>query len=239
MIRAILVGAWFFPATLFVLLVSLLRPFNPKNGELFGRVIPPVALWLMNMKLIVRGADRLAAARPCVYLANHQSIVDLFVYSGILPPNSITIGKKSIRWVPIFGWMYWLAGHVMIDRSNHERAIATMNEAYELIRRKGWSVLIFPEGTRSYGRGLLPFKKGAFHLAVETGLPIQPFVSCSFHKYIDLNRWSSGTCVIEALDPIPTKGKTADDVDALLAVAQARMQEGVDKLDAELSAAAK
>jgi 1-acyl-sn-glycerol-3-phosphate acyltransferase len=187
----------------------------------------------MGVKPVVRNRAQLEAGQPCIYIANHQSNVDLFILGNLLPKNTVTIGKKSIRRVPLFGWFYWLAGQVLIDRSNSERALATMHEAQARILREGLSVWIFPEGTRSHDKGLLPFKKGAFHMAAEMGLPVQPFAVSSLYRFVDFGRWKSGPVLVEVLAPIPTKGIP---IDVLTETAHARMKEAVDRLNAELAA---
>ena len=75
----------------------------------------------------------------------------------------MSIGKKSILWMPLFGQIYWLSGNILIDRANRARAFETLAQTAVKIKEKCLSIWIFPEGTRSRGRGLLPFKAGAFH----------------------------------------------------------------------------
>src|SRR5438067_1585837 len=112
-LRASLTAIWFFSGSFILFVLSLFRPFNPANGTLFGRLVSPVVLKILNLKVTIRHGERLKGSQPCIFISNHQSVVDLFVFSYILPSKTITIGKKSIRWVPLFGWLYWLAGHVL------------------------------------------------------------------------------------------------------------------------------
>lgn len=237
-VRLVMMSIWFFGISLVSVLLALPRPFRAENGTRFCRLLAPGALWILNIRFIVRNRERLDSSRPCVMLGNHQSTLDMFVYTAIFPERSVTLGKKSIKWIPIFGWLYWLADHILIDREHPDRAIATMQKAAVELQRKKLSVLIFPEGTRSHGGPMRPFKKGAFHLAVTNGLPLQPIVMSPIHKHLDYRKWCPGTVIAEVLEPIPTKGKTLEDVDALLAEAQQKMAAAFARLDAELEAGA-
>ena len=122
------------------------------------------------------------------------------------PPRTTTIGKKSLRWIPVWGWVYYLGGNLLIDRGRHDRAMGTIQDAETLITEKRVSIWIFPEGTRSRGKEMGPFKKGAFHLALGTGLPLVPVTISSYTKRLNLWRWRAGTVLVDCMDPIPTRG---------------------------------
>ena len=108
---------------------------------------------------------------------------------------------------------------VFIERSSRSQAFAAFDKAAEQMHSDRQSVYIFPEGTRSYydHPDLLPFKKGAFHLAIQAQVPIVPIVVANYSNILDFkNRiFRAGTIPITILEPIPTKGKTKNDVDAL------------------------
>ena len=96
---------------------------------------------------------------------------------------------------------YWLSGNILIDRTNRSKAAGTISKAAEKIKQNGLSVWMFPEGTRSYGRGLLPFKTGAFHTALNAQVPVIPVCMSTTDKTIKLNRWDNGTICIDMLAP--------------------------------------
>jgi 1-acyl-sn-glycerol-3-phosphate acyltransferase len=221
---------WFFGLSLVFLLWSVLRPFRVNNGIAFCRVLCPVSLRILGVRLDVRHAATLEQAQPFVLIGNHQSNLDIFFYGGLIPRNTVTIGKRSLARIPIFGWMYYLTGQLLIDRGNPEHAAETLREATERLTRESLSVLIFPEGTRSHGHGLGPFKRGAFHLALQTGYPIQPIAVSSFYGKLRFWRWHAGTITIEVLPPIPSRGKSLEALrdEARLAVANA-----IERLDRE------
>jgi lysophosphatidate acyltransferase len=106
--------------------------------------------------------------------------------------------------------------------------------AARAMREKQQSVVIFPEGTRSYSAEpmLLPFKKGAFHLAVQAGVPIVPIVAENYSRVLNVKarRFDSGTIRVKVLDPIPTKGLTASDVDSLTRDTREKMLHAIVKM---------
>lgn len=217
----------FFAGSFVLAVVALVPRYRFRIQYLFGQTVCQIALRLLQIELTVRHAERLAATQPCVFIPNHQHIYDLFVVGSIFQPKTIMVGKKSIRWVPIFGWLFGWTGNVFIDRSVNAKAVAAMRRAHETILRFGLSVLIFPEGTRSEGRGVLPFKSGAFHLAVGTQLPLLP---------IAVSRLDGRTrrVIVEALEPIPTTVYTTDRVAELREKAHAHLVAAVARLDAEI-----
>jgi 1-acyl-sn-glycerol-3-phosphate acyltransferase len=111
--------------------------------------------------------------RPAVYASNHQSLFDIPVLVLAMPADFRMVAKRSLLFVPIFGWALWLAGFLFIDRSNRERAIRTLDRAARRLRG-GTSIVVFAEGTRSADGRLLPFKRGGFVLAIQAGVPVVP-----------------------------------------------------------------
>jgi 1-acyl-sn-glycerol-3-phosphate acyltransferase len=110
---------------------------------------------------------------PAVYAANHASALDIPVLFGYLPASFRIIYKRSLSWVPFLGWFLYLGGHVAIDRGNAFRAKKSLDRAAARIRR-GMSVAVFPEGTRSRDGGVGHFKRGSFSLALSAGVPVVP-----------------------------------------------------------------
>ena len=212
----------------------LLRPFHPLNGNTYARVFFPFALKILGIRLTKRGLHHFSQLPPGVIVGNHQHNIDLFVWGGLLPDRTISIGKKSIRWIPLFGQLYWLSDHLFIDRSNRNRAHSTMDLAKERMLKKKCNILVFAEGTRSKGRGLLPFKNGAFHMAIHAQVPIVPVVVSWYHKHLDFNSLGPHELIFEALPPIPTKGLTTQDLASLKDKTWTAMKEALDRNDQEL-----
>lgn len=195
-------------------LVCLLRPRHRNNVYMFAKIFSSVAP-ILGIKVIVR-RHKDVQDEPYIFLANHQNNFDLFTHTTAVPKGTVSLGKKSLVWMPLFGQIYWLSGNILIDRKNRNSAFDTMAKTVEKIKQKSLSVWIFPEGTRSRGRGLLPFKAGAFHTAIAAAVPVVPVVaSCQSH--IKLNRWNNGVVIIEMMAPVPTAGLDKGDVKAFSA----------------------
>ncbi|PWY93259.1 1-acyl-sn-glycerol-3-phosphate acyltransferase [Aspergillus sclerotioniger CBS 115572] len=167
---------------------------------------------------IIEGSEHLTT-RPAVFIGNHQSELDVLMLGTIFPPYCSVTAKKSLRHIPFLGWFMALSRTVFIDRANRETAVKAFDSAAEEMRNHRQSVFIFAEGTRSYSDSpeLLPFKKGAFHLAVKAGVPIVPVVTENYSHVLSPRnlRFEAGTIKIKVLPPISTEGLTSADVDAL------------------------
>lgn len=188
---------------------------------------------LLGIKLILR--PRSEFNEPAIYIANHQNNYDMVTIAGMVPPHTVSIGKRSLIWIPFFGLVYWATGNIFIHREKRSSAIQTMNKVGEIIKEKQISVWMFPEGTRSRGRGLLPFKTGAFHTAIATGVPIVPIVCSELHNKIDLNRKENGIVICETLDPISTEGYSRENIKELIEKCHTLMQQRINELNEEVA----
>lgn len=235
--RMLLMGLHFIVAGVLGLLIGLCRPFNPDNSRLCARLYSLPALCLLRLKLKTEVASLYGQDRPCVIIANHQSNYDLYVLGRVVPPRTVSIGKKSLKWVPFFGQLYWLAGNVLIDRGNAYKAKQAMLETTETLQQRDTSIWVFPEGTRNLGRGLQPFKKGAFQMAIAAGVPVIPVCVSTYAGRLTLNRWSSGRIMIRSLPAIATHGMTLDDLPQLMERCQQMMGHCIEQLDQQLAKA--
>ncbi|KAK8147976.1 1-acylglycerol-3-phosphate O-acyltransferase [Beauveria asiatica] len=164
----------------------------------------------------------LGTTRPAVFIGNHQTELDVLMLGAVFPKYCSVTGKRSLKHIPFLGWFMTLSGSIFIDRTNSKDARQAMQGAADEIKARKQSVYMFPEGTRSYSKEptLLPFKKGAFHLAVQAGVPIVPCVVANYSHllYPKEYRFNAGTSTdmpCQVLDPIPTKNLTSADVDEL------------------------
>ncbi|KAL2181947.1 uncharacterized protein P884DRAFT_215612 [Thermothelomyces heterothallicus CBS 202.75] len=157
--------------------------------------------------------------RPAVFIGNHQTELDVLMLGCMFPKYCSVTAKASLKKVPFLGWFMALSGSVFLDRANSKDARQALQGAANEIRDKRQSVYIFPEGTRSYAKEpmLLPFKKGAFHLAVQAQVPIVPVVVANYSHVLWIKGlvFNAGKIPCKVLDPIPTTGLTAADVDEL------------------------
>lgn len=191
--------------------LCILRPFHRDNVFHTAKFMGKVAK-ILGLEVELRIPESVKNAGPVVYICNHQNSYDIFTISGAVRPGTVSVGKKSLKWIPFFGQMYWLTGNILIDRDNKNKAMNTIELTARKIREKRLSVWLFPEGTRSYGRGLLPFKTGAFRTAMKANVPMVPVCASCTHNIIDLNRWNNGKMIVEFLDPITLQGESREQI---------------------------
>ncbi|MCW1242953.1 1-acylglycerol-3-phosphate O-acyltransferase [Pseudomonas sp. SAICEU22] len=236
-LRMCLMGLHFVLAGVLGVILGLCRPFNPDNSRLCARLYALPAMWFLRLRVNAEVDTLVNKSQSCVIIANHQSNYDLFVFGNVVPRRTVCIGKKSLKWVPLFGQLFWLAGNVLIDRSNAIKARKAMLTTTHTLQHEDTSIWVFPEGTRNLGEALLPFKKGAFQMAIAAGVPIVPVCVSTYIKHMRFNRWSSGDILIRSLPPIPTTGLSMDDMPRLIAQCREQMQACIETMDRQLQAA--
>lgn len=179
----------------------------------FGFVMTRFLFWRVEVENI----GTMHATRPAVVVGNHQSNLDIATWATFFPARSVAVGKKEILKIPIFGWLWKVSKHILIDRSNPARARESLAAAAERIRTEELSVWVLPEGHRNSKPEMLPFKKGAFHLAIAAQVPVVPFATSPMGTVLDAARWMvrPGVVRVRFMDPIPTAGMTDADVDRL------------------------
>ena len=195
-------------------------------------------LRLSGMKVRVRGREQIDPRGTYVFIANHRSYLDtatLFCYAH---PRMGLLAKKELLKIPIFGWGMGFVNIMAIDRSNRERAFQTVRAATERIR-SGISFGVFAEGTRARPGELLPFKKGAFYMAIEAGAPIVPVAIKNTDLLMGKGAGTArpGTIEMTLLPPVTTAGlKSDEDVEQLIATVRGRIAEEL-KRDAGIQVA--
>lgn len=198
-------------------LVMNVLSLNRRRGvDLTLRTFAELGKVFGGIEVDIAGKEHLAAARPAVVLINHQNdLLDLLVGATLMRERATAVAKREAMQVPIVGPIMWWAGVAFVDREDGAAARETMREALERLR-DGISVVIAPEGTRSYSPTVGPFKKGAFHLAAEAGVPIVPVVIRNSGQLMPrTSRFvRSGTVQVRVLPPIPTTGWSKADIDA-------------------------
>ncbi|TDT37092.1 1-acyl-sn-glycerol-3-phosphate acyltransferase [Halospina denitrificans] len=221
------------PATFAGFILCVARPFHRGNNKACARMYAWGGLRVLNTRVRLEGWQHMPAERPHVMVANHQSNLDLYFYGQITPENAVVVGKKSLGWIPFFGQIFWLGGNVLIQRRHRQKAMTAMNAANQAIACRGQSVWILPEGTRSRGRGLLPFRKGAFQTAVMTGAPITLICFSDYLKAYEQSPHGPHTVTVRVLPPIPTEHLGIKDVPDLMARCRALMIQHLTDLNGE------
>ena len=171
--------AWMVTATAFTchyVLFLLIRPFSKDSQWQSIKLTWPcirAGFFLCGFRLTAEGTENLPSKGPFILVSNHQSHLDILMYLKCIPRKFAFVAKKELLQVPILGWDIQGQGHISIDRSDARGAVAELKRLEDLIV-KGKSVLLFAEGTRSLDGRIGLFKKGAFVMAVHTGVPIIP-----------------------------------------------------------------
>lgn len=174
---------------------------------------------MVGIDLDVYGEKNLWAARPCVFIFNHQSKADVVILAKLIRKDMGGIGKKEIRDIPVLGRIMEMAGTVFVDRANTQSAIKAMEPLVEAIRKDGRSICISPEGTRTLSPKLGPFKKGAFHLAMQAGVPIVPIVIHNAGDVAPKNEFvmRPAQVRVDVLPPVDTSGWSAKTISSHIA----------------------
>lgn len=174
---------------------------------------------------VIHNPERLI--RPSIFVCNHQSFLDVVLLPAMLPPEKVFIAKQEIAKIPVFGHAFATTGAVMIDRSNPRGAIESIRAGVAKLP-KDWSIVIFPEGTRSRTGELKHFKKGCIHLALGTKYPIVPIAVHGIREVTPSPSWlpRPGTVHIAVGEPIDTTSWTFETIDEhLVTVRNAVAQE--------------
>jgi 1-acyl-sn-glycerol-3-phosphate acyltransferase len=167
-----------------------------------------------GVRVRVHGMQHLGAG-PYIFTPNHQSHFDIPALLGYLPGNNRFAAKKELFKEPVLGAAMRTLGMIPVDRDDSAAAVARLKR----LRDERYSVVIFPEGTRSHDGRLLPFKKGAFVAAIELGIPVVPVVCKGTRAVMPKGGYLSicpGEVEVVILDPVSTSGMTYDDRDRLL-----------------------
>ena len=244
-----LVTAWVWTVWVLIVLVTFpsvcvlfacTAPFDPGRyavGRLFrfmGAMGARLNPWWEFRTEGVRVAD---PRHPYVAVSNHESYADIFLISH-LPWEMKWLAKKTIFRIPVMGWIMRMAGDVPLVRGSRESAVGALAMCRDRLRKRV-SVMVFPEGTRSPTDEMLPFKDGAFALAIEAQVPLLPIAvagtrDCMAKHSFRVNR---ARAICRVLEPIPTTGLTAADVPALKERARAVIHEARQELRTRLAAA--
>jgi 1-acyl-sn-glycerol-3-phosphate acyltransferase len=163
----------------------------------------------------VTGAMPANPRRPYVVVSNHESFADILLISH-LPWEMKWLSKIEILRIPVLGWIMRIAGDIPVERGTRVSAAKAMRRCLEVLKR-GMSIIIFPEGTRSTNGDLLPFKDGAFRLAIDAGVPILPLVVHGTSTALPKHGWRVGRsdAEVRVLPPIETAGLSHKDIPAL------------------------
>lgn len=193
-LRLLLLAILFPFVGLVAIIICLPRPKASINTSIVGSFIAWFGLRIFNLRIEVRGKENYENLDlPYIVASNHQDSLDVFICGKVCPPHVVSIGKKEILYIPIFGLFYWLSGNILINRNNRSKSHGLIAQVAQrlLNKKEKLGVWIMPEGTRSRDKGFGRFKKGAFHMALAAKCPIVP-VSISDYRRLNFKKWNPG-----------------------------------------------
>ncbi|KAL4076230.1 hypothetical protein V8B97DRAFT_47158 [Scleroderma yunnanense] len=202
-----------------------------------ARTFYALASYALDITVVVEGEEHLQT-RPAVMVGNHQSMLDILHLGRMFPRKASIMAKKELQWSPLGPWMF-MSGAIFVDRGNSSRAHKSLEAAGEKMKSKGISLMMYPEGTRHSQEepSLLPFKKGAFHLAVQAGIPIIPVVCENYWRIYHKGIFDTGTIRLRVLPPIPTAGLTVADVSELTVRVREQMLNALHEISVKVTIA--
>ena len=201
---------------LFGIAVILFSPFDYKKGRVLGFIVKYWAKTIfktMNINVRVIGLDKLDRNADYIFAPNHASSLDIPLILGFLPFWIVPISKIELKWIPFLGWAMQAAGHVFVDRRDHEKAMLSIAKIKNSLLKNPRSILIFPEGSRTNDGKVNQFKTGGLSIGISTKISIVPvaiegtFESLSKHSKKFVNK----LLTINIGSPIDTRKYSLDD----------------------------
>ena len=196
--------------------VILFSPFDYKKGKILGFIVKYWAKTIfktMNINVRVIGLDKLDRNADYIFAPNHASSLDIPLILGFLPFWIVPISKIELKWIPFLGWAMQAAGHVFVDRRDHEKAMLSIAKIKNSLINNPRSILIFPEGSRTNDGKVNQFKTGGLSLGISTKISIVPvaiegtFESLSKHSKKFVNK----LLTINIGSPVDTRKYSLDD----------------------------
>ena len=201
---------------MFGIAVILFSPFDYKKGRILGFIVKYWAKTIfktMNINVRVIGLDKLDRNADYIFAPNHASSLDIPLILGFLPFWIVPISKIELKWIPFLGWAMQAAGHVFVDRRDHEKAMLSIAKIKNSLIKNPRSILIFPEGSRTNDGKVNQFKTGGLSIGISTKISIVPlaiegtFESLSKHSKKFVNK----LLTINIGSPVDTRKYSLDD----------------------------
>ena len=233
-----LLGFWFTSIALVAPLLILLVRITKNENFIYSpvRLFIRAGLAMVGVRIEVTGLDKLDRNQTYIFTPNHQSLIEVPLFVAYLGRNPAYLGKKEVFKYPVFGYGIRLIGVVPVDRSNSPAAVESAKVATENLRR-GKSYVVYPEGTRSRDGRMLPFKKGAFMMAIDAGVPVVPVTVSGATRIMPKAQVKvfPSTVRITVHDPISTAGYSKENVAELMGRTRAKIFSALDDAEALLN----
>ena len=206
---------WLFIVTafwtiIFGIAVILVSPFDFKKGKILGFIVRCWAKTIfktMGIKTEITGLENLDTSKNYIFASNHASSLDIPLLLGFLPFWIVPISKIELKWIPFLGWAMQAAGHVFVDRRDHDRAMLSIEKINKSLLTTPRSILIFPEGSRTNDGSVKRFKSGGLGLGISTQMPIVPIAIDGTFESLNKNstKFIKKLLTINIGSPITTK----------------------------------
>lgn len=203
-------------STIFFGLLSIAVSFFDKSGDRqigLARMWARILLWGSGIRVRVEGMEHIHPNGSYVFASNHLSFMDTPVIMANLPMKFRFLAKTGLFKIPLLGTHLGQAGHIPVHRGDPRASIKTMQRAAEVIRDRGISILVFPEGGRSRDGVLKPFKEGGAYIAIRAGVPLVPIALIGTERVLPFGSGTphSGAVTLRVLAPIETASLTLKD----------------------------
>jgi 1-acyl-sn-glycerol-3-phosphate acyltransferase len=212
----------------------LLDPVKQRLSQRLVRLWGWTVIRLCFLNVKVFGREILKDVDSAVFVSNHQSTLDIMMLIGTIPQHAGFLAKKQALWVPIIGQAMLLAGNIIVDRSNAQRALRSVRKCIDAVKH-GRSIIIFPEGTRTRDGAIGPFKSGSMKIPLRTGAPVVPVTICGFFNV--MRRKSTainpGQVVVQFGEPISTKDLNVKDFRKFVLDIENRLRDTKKRIEAK------
>ncbi len=200
--------------------ISIVQSLFDKTGRAMigtARKWARSLLKIVRIRVTVEGLENIDPNAAYVFASNHLSYMDTPVVLSHIPMQFRFMAKKGLFQIPFLGTHLIQAGHIPVPREDPRAAVKTLTRAAEMIRDRGISILVFPEGGRSEDGNLQPFKEGAAYIAIKAGVPIVPIALIGTRQILPMGAatFHAGKVRLRISSPIPTNGMTLRDREAL------------------------
>src|SRR5713101_9885192 len=203
-------------ATIIMGSISMLTSLFDSKGRAqhkIARLWSRMLLGVSGVKMRIEGLEKIDPGGCYVFVANHRSLMDIPVVMAHIPLQVRFFAKKGLFLIPIMGTHLRRAGHLPVVKDDPRASLRSMSDAARIIRERGVSVLLFPEGGRSRNDKLQEFKEGAAYIAIKAGVPAVPIVMTGTREVLPMGSMQimSGVVELRIGDPIPTSSLTLKD----------------------------
>lgn len=188
-------------------IASILPEVRKTVPHIIARLWAKIIIWVTGVKVSIKGLENIDIDYPYVYAMNHQSYFDIFAILSALPVQFKWMAKKQLFYIPFLGWAMRNCNYISVDRKTPKGAYKALKKALDFINQ-GYSIIIFPEGTRSKDGYIGPFKTGGIVLALRSNKPIVPVTIIGTRHILPKGgRFIRSGHVKVIIDkPIPTEG---------------------------------